>query len=527
MPLVIPEKKALVLRLQYPEKITALIPKYQIVEDEGIKFLAVPHNQDAWYILRNSGVNVTGFEPMRSYYKYPMLYGKYEPMTHQRETAVFCTSHKRCYVLNEMRTGKSAAVMWASDYLNKIKQVDRVLILSTMSCMDKVWKQTLFGLFPNKKVAILHGDRATRKKLLAMDFDYYIINHDGIKTISSDLRKMVESGKINLIVNDEGAEFRNSQTDKWKALKEIAKTCPRIWWLTGTPIPGGPEDAWAQARIVTPSTVPEHFGTWRTMTMLKVTEHKWVAKFDSNDRVFAALQPAVRYKKSDVLDVMPVTYEDREADLTPEQDKAYREIKKQGALREPGGNISAVNAAVMVGKMLQIASGAVKNDNGQLVYYPPIKRLKVMDEIIEQANAKVIVFAAHRAVVDLLVAHIGKYTTVTHIDGRVTGTARNTAINSFQEHEHPRVLVAHPKTTGHGLELSAADTIIWFSPIFSTDLYEQACHRIMSGMQKNTMGIYHIGCTALEWRIFRALKSGVDLQQNILKLYDEEMKERG
>lgn len=119
---------------------------------------------------------------------------------------------------------------------------------------------------------------------------------------------------------------------------------------------------------------------------------------------------------------------------------------------------------------------------------------------------------------------IKKYTTVDKIDGSVTGRARDKAINAFQEHEHPRIIVAQPRTTGHGLELSAADTVIWYGPIFSNNIYEQACHRVMSGMQKNSIGVYHLGSTPLEWRIFKSLKDGVDVQQNMLALYDAEMK---
>jgi SNF2 family DNA or RNA helicase len=96
-------------------------------------------------------------------------------------------------------------------------------------------------------------------------------------------------------------------------------------------------------------------------------------------------------------------------------------------------------------------------------------------------------------------------------------------IHAFQDKSDPKVLVAHPKTTGHGLELSAADTIVWFAPMHSVDLYEQANNRIMSGLQKRSMGVYHIGCSSLEWRIYKALKDGVSLQQEVLKLYDEEI----
>lgn len=532
MPLVVPEKKALILHMRNPVKVTSVIPKHQIVEEDGVEYLAVPHNVDTWHILKNLGVKVDTFEPMRWYYGYPKLYGKYEPFKHQSETAVFCTTYKRCYILNEMRTGKSASVLWAGDYLRKAGQVKKTLILCTMSCMDVVWKQAIFGLFPDKSVAILFGDHQRRLQLLRMNYDYYILNHDGLKVgygekkvtgLHAEILRMVKDGTINLIIMDEGSEFRNSRTDKWKALNNISKLCPRVWWLTGTPTPGGPEDAWAQARIVNPRLAPEYFTTWRDRVMYKLTPYKWARKSGYEAAVFDMLQPAIRYTKKDVLDLPPLMYSDRAAELTAEQQKLYSSIKREGTVKSSDGSITAVNAAVMVGKMLQISLGAVKNDNGEAVLCTPTNRLQVLEEIIEQAGSKVIIFAPYKAVVDLLVAHLSKKWSVVSIDGRVTGNKRTEALRAFQGSTDPHLLVAHPKTTGHGLELSVADTVVWFGPTYSVDIYEQANHRIMSGLQTKSMGVYHIGCTPLEWKIYEGLKAGVDMQKNILKLYEEEV----
>lgn len=537
MPLVVSEKKALLLRLKNTDAVISSIPKHQFVtRDDGYEYLAVPHTVDAWHILKNLNVKVDKFEPMRSYYDYPMLYGRHKPMPHQIETAVFCTANKRCFILNEMRTGKSAAVLWASDYLRKAKQVKKVLILCTMSCMDSVWKQAIFGLFPDKTVAILHGSAERRVQLLKEKFDYYILNHDGLKVgfsekeprgLYAELLATIKNKGIDLIIMDEGSEFRNASTDRFKALKALAVHSTRIWWLTGTPTPGGPGDAWAQCNIVNPSRVPAFFGRWKDKTMYKVDQYRWLPKKGHEITVHEAMQPAVRYKKADVLAMLPITFDDRKAELTKEQQVAYAKIKNEGVLASKNGAVTAVNAAVLLGKLMQISAGAVKNDDGGVVSYHPTNRLKVLDELIEQAGSKVIVFAPYKAVVDLLVEHISKTHTVASIDGRVTGRKRSEILHAFQTSDNPRVLVAHPKTTGHGLELSAADTVVWFAPMHSVDLYEQANNRIMSGLQTRSMGVYHIGCSSLEWKIYNALKSGVSMQQEILKLYDVEILGKG
>lgn len=537
MPLALPEKRALVLKLKDPKQVMSVVPNYQIIHEAGIDYIAVPHTTDVWHVLSNMGIKVNGYEPMRYQYNYPKLFGMYNPMAHQSETAVFCTTNKRCFVFNEMRTGKSAATLWAADYLKKVKQVKQVLILCTISCMDRVWKQAIFGLFPQHTVGILHGSAKQREQMLNEGYDFLILNHDGLKVGYGDkvstgfhlrLMQMVKSKKIGLIIMDEGSEFRNGSTDKYAALKKITDHIERIWWLTGTPTPGGPEDAWAQCRIVNPSRVPAYQGAWKAKVMHKINQFKWVPNHGHEAKVFDAMQPAIRFKKSEVLDMMPVVYGDRAAELTKEQAAAYQKIKAEGTIKAHSGEaISAVNAAVLLGKMLQIAAGIVKSDQGEAIAYVPTNRLKVLDELIEQANAKVIVFAPYRAVVDMLVTHVKKRWTVDFIDGRITGNKRSAVIHAFQDGKDPQVLVAHPKTTGHGLELSAADTVIWFAPMHSVDLYEQANNRIMSGMQKRSMGIYHIGCTSLEWKIYRALTAGVKMQDEILKLYDEEVLGKG
>ncbi len=521
MPVAIPSKKALVLNLKDPSRVTAVIPKYEFINSNGIVYLAVPHTTDAWHILRNLGINVKGYEPMRSYYHYPKLSGIYEPMDHQRETAVFCATHKRCYVLNTMRTGKTASTLWAADFLRRSKQVKRTLILCTMSCMVKVWKNAIWSLFPDARVNVLHGSAETRIKLLDRDAEYYVINHDGIKTIEKQLTLAIKHGFIDLIINDEGAEFRNAGTDKYKVLYRVAKGCPRIWWLTGTPTPRSPEDAWAQCKIVTPETTPPTFKSWQDSVMFRVSQFKWVPRHDSDAKVHALMQPAIRFRKEDVIDVMPVTFEEREAPLTTEQKHVFDEIKKQGAIRSANGTISAVNKGVLLQKLIQISMGVVRADDGTEVLYKPKPRLAVVREIVEQAEGKVIVFAPFHAVVDMLVREIKEYTTVDFIDGRVSGTARDKVITEFQEREHLRVLVAHPRTTGHGLELAAANTIIWFGPIFSPDYYEQANHRVQSGQQKHSIGIYHIGATSMEWKYYGILRNSVNAQQKMLDLYNE------
>ena len=527
MPIVSREKNALILKLRDPSQVKRLIPKHQVIMENGVEYTAVPHTDTAFRILKNIGMKMKGLEPMRHKYQYPKLRGKHDPRPSQIETAVGASVHKRFFILNEMRTGKTAAVLWCMQWLKQTKQMgESVLVTCTNSCTDSVWRAAIFELFPEATVAVLRGSAETRKKLLKMQFDFFIINHDGLKVIPRDLLQSVAGGRIKVLVVDEGTEFAAHGTDKWRVMKSLCGKADRVVWLTGTPLARGADMIWGQMQCVAPERITGSFSTWRDTVMRKSGPFKWVNREGYEKIVYEVMQPAVRFKRSDVLEPLSVSYEYRKAELSLSQTKAINFIKKEGALMFKKQTISAVNAAVLMGKILQISMGAVKDDDGEIVHYPVTERLAVLDELIEQANAKVIVFAPYKAVVDLLVNHNKKKHSVMFIDGRVTGTERTNVIVAFQERENPRVLVAHPKTTGHGLELSAADTVVWYGPLpvlNSTDLYEQATARVMSGSQKNAVGVYHVHATSLEHKFFLAQRKGVAAQQEVLALFEEEI----
>ena len=101
----------------------------------------------------------------------------------------------------------------------------------------------------------------------------------------------------------------------------------KLWLLTGTPCPNSPLDAWALTRLVNPNNVPQYFGQWKRQTMMQLSQYKWVPKAGSHELAFQAMQPAIRFKKSECLDLPPVTYENRKCDITAPQLNALKEMK--------------------------------------------------------------------------------------------------------------------------------------------------------------------------------------------------------
>lgn len=514
--LLIPHKQALVLNLQNPERVAALIPRHQRVNGHCI---AVRHGVEEVKLLRNLGINAPS--PILTHYDWPRRYPSV--FEHQKETSAFLTLHNRCFVFNDMGLGKSLSALWAADYLINQGLVRRVLILSTMTCMETVWQHELFTNLPHRTSIIVHGTQQTRLLAIQEDFDVYILNHDGLR-VRGVVDALLARGDIDLIVVDEAAVMRSSRTKTYHEMKRLLQPNHKLWLLTGLPCPNGPEDAFGLGQLVSPGRLPKYFTRWQAETMVKLNQFKWVPKPGAMGRVFEVLQPAIRFKKEDCLDLPPVIRMNRQTNLSQEQEKAYRAMREKMYLQQQGQPVTAVNAGVKLGKLLQICCGVVNSDVGTHVAIPCEPRLKALKEAIDEANAKVVVFipytGALRAVAKWLEA---EGYSVGVVEGSVTGRKRTEVLNAFTRRTDPHVLVANPETASHGLNLTVADTIIWFSPIHSLDTYAQANERTSRPGQKNSVRIMHLGCTPLEWGVYKILEKKGSAQQGLLDLYVKEM----
>ena len=355
--LVSTKHKKLLLNLREPDRVLAVVPSAKMLQHNGHNIVVVPHKLDEVRVLRNLGLQAPA--PVAYHYDYP---GLYTPFAHQRTSVEFLTTNPRSYNLSGMGAGKSLTTLWAYDYLRKEGILRRMVIVAPLSTLERVWADEIFRHFPHLTFAVLHGSRERRHRLLAEDFDVYIINHDGIKS-KDTLELLAKREGLDLVVADELAEFRNSSTDRWKALNALIngdakKGWPArewAWGLTGTPIPNAPTDAWAQVKIIQPTRVPKYFGHFRDGVMRQVTSYKWAPREGALDTVREVMQPAIRFAREDCIDLPPTTYITRHAPFTTEQKKAYDEMLRRFKTEYAGGEITAANAAVKLSKLLQIA----------------------------------------------------------------------------------------------------------------------------------------------------------------------------
>jgi superfamily II DNA or RNA helicase len=281
--------------------------------------------------------------------------------------------------------------------------------------------------------------------------------------------------------------------------------------MTGTPASQSPADAYGLAKLVNPNNVPKFFTAWRDMVMHKVTMFKWSPKPNAAETVHAALQPAIRFTKAQCLDLPDVLTTTRIVPLTPQQAKYYNLLKDRMAAEAAGATITAVNAAANLSKLLQISCGAVYTDDKEVVEFDAAPRLAVLEEILEETDRKVLIFALFRSSIDTIHAYLTKKGIRAEcIHGGITANKRGDIIRRFQNEQDPRVLVMQPQASAHGITLTAADTVVFFGPLMSVEQYIQCIARAdRKGQNSDKVTVIHIEGSPVEKQMFKALASKV------------------
>lgn len=506
--------------LPYAGRCKALAPRQSVFTIDGHgQFVQLEYTPQVYDTLRNLGVHARN--PIHYFYDFPIQHGR-KPFKQQFRAADLLTVNKRAYLLSDLGSGKTLAVLWAFDWLKRHGLANRLLVAAPLSTLRLTWEAEAFETMPGYSVGVLYGTAQKRRKVLAEDHDVYIINHDGVKVLFDDL---LERPDIDCVALDELSVYKDRRTSRWKLMNKLLngrRKVERVWGLTGTPTPNGPTDAYAQCRLVTPWTVPATFARFEDMTTTKITEFKRLPKPGAAEAVKAAMAPAIRAGRG--MDLPPTTYSYRAVELTSEQQKHYRAMMKDFRTEALSGEITAANEGVKLSKLLQIGCGFGYGEGGTPLRLPGGEhRSKIVREVVDQATGKVIVFSPFTEGIKIIAEGMADLLMRDEL-GIITGATgdRHDVLQRFQNGSQLRVLVAHPRTMSHGLTLTAADTIVWASPYPSLETYLQANGRIVRpGQKRNTHIIMLVG-SKTENAIYRRLKVNESLQGTLLKLIEEE-----
>jgi|TARA_R110000772_G_scaffold16607_3_gene47021 SNF2 family DNA or RNA helicase len=502
--------KALLLKLRNPKQVTTIIPKSKEIDANQV---VVNWGVEEAQALKKINIKVPS--PIEGRYAWT---GQFKPMEHQKTTSAFLTMNKRAFCFNEQGTGKTASAIWAADFLMKQGLVKRALVICPLSIMDSAWRGDMFSFAMHRTVAVAHGSAERRKKILAEGTDFVIINYDGVEVVYDEVAK----GGFDLIIIDEATHYKNVQTTRWKTLNKLIGPNTWLWLMTGTPAAQGPLDAYGLAKLVNPTAVPKFYGSFRDQVMYRVTQFKWAPKETATQTVFAALQPAIRFTKDECLDLPDLVYTKREVALTKQQLKYYDQLKSRMIMELQDSEVTAVNAAVMMNKLLQISAGAVYTDDGDSLEFDISNRYNVLKEVIDESSQKVLIFVPFKHTINILVAKLRKDGVTTEvIRGDVPASKRTDIFKRFQEQPDPRVLVIQPQSAAHGVTLTAANTIVWWAPTPSLETYAQANARIHRSGQKHKCTIVQLAGSPAEKRVYKLLDEKIDVHTKVIDLYKD------
>jgi len=445
-----------------------------------------------------------------------------KPYDHQKITSNFLVLNERAFCWNEAGTGKSASCVWAYCYLIKnhpsIILNPRMMIVCPLSTVKSVWSKEIFMIAPYLHVAEILGSRDRKIKLLKKDPQVIIVNHDGIKSLNSELKKWNPA----IIIIDESTAFKNARTDRWRALRNLVKDTAYLWLLSGTPAPQAPTDLYAQARLVCPEKVGRSFLRFRDLVMRQASQYSWVAKPDWQNIIKDVIQPVIRFSREDCIDLPAVVEQNYEVSLSLLQKQTFATLRKRAVVLTQEGTITAVNEGVMRNKLLQCCAGYVyliDDTTGERITKDlnPDNRIRALLDLVNETDRGVLVFAPFLNAIKFISKHFNAnkilYDVIT---GEVSVKKRSIIFNKFQKGEI-KVLIAHPKTMAHGVTLTYADTVIWYLVTSDNELYEQANSRIQRIGQYHKMRIIQLLSTNLEQNVLKRLKQKQTMQGVLLE----------
>jgi SNF2 family DNA or RNA helicase len=408
----------------------------------------------------------------------------------------------------DMGLGKTVAVLTAKQ--RRVGKHGGMFVIAPLRVCETVWEQEgkewehLHGL---KFVSVL-GNERQRTRALRMRADVYLMNVDNLPWLATALYAMQQQGihiPFDWLVIDESSAFKSTGTRRFAAIRALLPAFPRRTILTGTPSPNSLLDLWPQLFILDQGAslgrTIEHYRE----RYFEMDEEigRYVPKQGAVPAINAAIAPLVLRIPNTELDGMPKVNETEIAfDLPRTARRIYDEIERSmfieldsvfSAMRDAGrrGLVEAVNAAVLIGKCHQIANGAVFDSEDRTTWHEIHRaRLDTLAEILEEINTPVLIAYSYRHDRERLIKLLGPNTPYIGAGNKDTLGV----VERWNRGEIPH-LIAHAKSAGHGLNMQKGPgfTVIWFSNIFSRELYDQLIARIArSGQASPFVNVHSI-----------------------------------
>ena len=466
-------------------------------------------------------------------YDWRMTRADFNPMPHQYRIAGSLSTWRRGFVLADAGTGKTLSALWAIDYLVRAGFVKRALVVTYKSIMRPAWSGDATEHLPWMPHSVVYSTTAKSRRQKALrPATPHVTTYETAETCHDQLL----ANQYDLVCIDESPAIKTHTTRRWRFLYPIVQQARYAWCMTGTPTAQAPTDAYGQVLMMYGERWGVSAERFKEMTMVRVAQHVWVPVNNANEVVFAAMQPAIKVNKREVMPWMPEKTERMlDVDLSKPQIDAIAELKKAAATTLASGTkITSVHAAALRTKIIQIASGTVLDDAKvahEVDYGPRFSELLREITAARAADAdptiapwnKVLVLCAFRATVDRVTKDLkAKGLKAVAVYADVPLSQRNEWLgDSFNRTRDVEVVVAVPEILSHGLTLTAANLTVWFTPCDRAEVIIQAENRMDRPGQKNPMQILRLAGCDVERKIFDKHFDRMETHNDFLAMYSQ------
>lgn len=413
---------------------------------------------------------------------------KFVPHEYQKYATKFIEENDISALLLDMGLGKSVITLTAIRNLIIKGEVGRVLVIAPLRVARSTWPDEIakWDHLNDLTYSVAVGTEKERLEALRKNVEIVIINRENVDWL---VNKSGYRFNFDMIVIDELSSFKSYSAKRFKALLKVRPYVERIVGLTGTPSSNGLMDLWAEYRLL---DFGERLGRYITRYRLKYfTPDKRSATVifsykllpGAEDEIYNAISDiTISMKAKDYLKMPDLIINEVTVDLDLAERRTYETLRKEMVVQiSEQEEIDAVNAASLSGKLLQMANGAVYDEDKRVLRIHD-KKLDALEDLIEAANGK-----------PVLIAYWYKHD-LERIKERfnVREILNDQDIRDWNNGKID-VAVIHPASAGHGLNLQqGGSTMIWFGLTWSLELYEQANARLYRQGQNETVVIHHI-----------------------------------
>lgn len=409
---------------------------------------------------------------------------------YQRYAVDFIERHRFCGLFLDMGLGKTVSTLTAVKRMIYSFEVSKVLVIAPKKVAETTWttEADKWEHLRCLKLSKVIGTEKERAEALGADADVYVINRENVCWL---VRYLNGRMPFDMLVIDELSSFKSHTAQRFKALKSVRYQFSRIIGLTGTPAPNGYMDLWAELYLLDGG---ERLGKYITryreeyfhpLISVGAVVYRYGLNAMSDIVISKKISDiCVSMKAGDYLQLPKRIDNTINVILTKDEKRQYDRFESEEILKINGETITAANAAAVTNKLLQYANGAIY-DETKNVHTIHDAKIEALEELVEAASGDpVLVFYSYRHDAARIMERLKKYDPVM-LEGEKD-------ISDWNEGK-TKVLITHPASAGHGLNLQAGGHIIvWFGVTWSLELYQQANARLHRQGQTKPVMIYHL-----------------------------------